>query len=71
LSGNLVSRQIGKEIYEFDVIRITHEYFGEENFGVGTKSDPFFCDACYLNNVGSENLQIIGNIYENPELMDE
>ncbi len=52
----------GKEIYEGDIIKTV-----TGNREVGELSD--FIIYCYQNSMDEGNLEIIGNIYENPELL--
>lgn len=69
----------GKEIYEGDVLKVpdlyeTPEYTYPtyhyekvvyENYGFGTNAAMFYEDGDYI----SEECEVVGNIYDNPELM--
>lgn len=68
----------GVEIYEGDIFiaRNSHNckfkviYDGSRFIGVNYDRERVcYVDSCYKN--GSSRLEIIGNIYENPELLDE
>ena len=77
----------GKEIYEGDIIiGLFAEVFGSEDIPcliepIGTEevsegylsicASPRGKDGCYALQLGEENIEIIGNIYENPELLNE
>lgn len=72
----------GKEIYEGDIVRFDFDYFNKFALIYG---DVYYKNACFYINDGcpagnlglghlienKRNVQIIGNIYENPELLKE
>ena len=67
----------GKEIYEGDIFAHNNQKFeviydGTRFIGVdGDRSGNGYCcyvDSCYKN--GSSSIEVIGNVYENPELLE-
>ena len=68
----------GKEIYEGDIfVHNNHNFtviYDDTRF-IGVDSDRSgkgyccYVDSCYKN--GSSSIEVIGNIYENPELLKE
>ena len=73
----------GKEIYEGDILREFNAevnlfivYFAEDigQWKLECINEDYFCSfdgADYPNGVDSNRFEIIGNIYENPELLEE
>ena len=61
----------GKLIYEGDILDLQHEYDEQSGFVVGDSADGFFDDVSYLGCFNQPEIEIIGNIYENPELLDD
>lgn len=62
----------GKEIYEGDII--TADFLGEINYSVIRWDDGgFWCKYKNGSNhlPGEKNREVIGNIYENPDLLKE
>lgn len=66
-----------KEIYEGDIFVHNNQKFeviydGTRFIGVdGDRSGKGYCcyvDGCYKN--GSSSIEVIGNVYENPELLE-
>lgn len=67
----------GKEIYEGDIVRYTTEYYGKkrEHLRVVEWEEWDSDDFGEPHNIGYRNLsgyeEVIGNIHENPELLEE
>ena len=59
----------GKLIYEGDILNLDHEYDIQKGFIVGGSADGFFDDVSYLGCFDDEVMEIIGNQFENPELI--
>lgn len=59
----------GKEIYEEDLVKVTYsDGSGYDNpVEVYFENGSFWCGMGYLNNI--KIIEVIGNIYENPELL--
>ena len=69
----------GVEIYEGDIIESTNydayevkwvEYIGEENFGDGIGYTGWNIDLCCGYPPIKQELKVLGNIYENKELLN-
>jgi len=54
----------GKEIYEGDIVKIHNRILSETSYGEGC----FYTDGNRIGIYAKRDIEIIGNIYENPEL---
>lgn len=62
----------GVEIYEGDIIRENDEYGEDDRYQVEYEYNGFWLkgrDANEFDFGSTENMEVIGNIYENPELL--
>lgn len=61
----------GKEIYEGDIVEITTQYWGMlgNRYEVKLKQGAF-CVKYVLLSVISPSISVIGNMHENPELLE-
>lgn len=64
----------GKEIYEGDIVIQNNKkhrvIFDEENARFCIRDDEFELGITFINH-NNERMEVIGNIYENPELMED
>ncbi|MCK4005532.1 hypothetical protein HCC50_09285 [Streptococcus suis] len=60
----------GKEIFEGDVVRILDEKLSKIYYSDGAFCVDILNGGTPLHAFLSEHLEVIGNIYENPELME-
>ena len=66
----------GKEIYEGDVVRIPEGYGGDSHYKeangiVKYEGAGFWVESYNWSDYSWHELEIIGNIYENPELLQQ
>ena len=67
LQGNTKEQWKGKEIYESDIVRIANNFTGRVFYRLGCW---FFEMGKELGYYPSQDIEVIGNIYENPELLE-
>lgn len=69
----------GVEIYEGDILRLTDEYIGKgeipqivifEDGMYKLQSTFYFGHKLYINDFSIDRMRVIGNIYENPNLLE-
>jgi len=72
----------GAKIYEGDIVKHYQKYmlnndsickivFDERNATFKAATPPRHEDGAYLSMSGSENMEVIGNIHQNPELLEQ
>ncbi|MEW4664191.1 YopX family protein [Lactiplantibacillus plantarum] len=61
----------GKDIYEGDIVEVTSQYWGMlgNRYEVKFKQGAFFVNCDLLSKI-SPSISVIGNVHENPELLE-
>ncbi|MEW4664104.1 YopX family protein [Lactiplantibacillus plantarum] len=61
----------GKDIYEGDIIEVTSQYWGMlgNRYEVKFQQGAFFVNCDLLSKI-SPSISVIGNVHENPELLE-
>lgn len=62
----------GRDIYEGDVVEVTSQYWGMlgNRYEVKFKQGAFFVNCDLLSKI-SPSISVVGNVYANPELLEE